>query len=117
MADPLSRIALDGQTSDRIPAVEVEKMLRKQIITLLAVAFLTVGLTSFLMGQATPTSVKQASTNPQAAGRYQIFMNPNVRADTLLLDTQTGKTWVQTGITNVKGEPTIWMYREHVDNE
>ena len=27
-------------------------------------------------------------------GRYQIVMNPNVRADTFLLDTETGKTWV-----------------------
>jgi hypothetical protein len=26
-------------------------------------------------------------------GRYQIYMNPIVRADQLLLDTQTGRTW------------------------
>ena len=26
-------------------------------------------------------------------GRYQIYMNPIVRADQLLLDTKTGRTW------------------------
>lgn len=92
-------------------------MSRKRIVTLLAIAFLSVGMTSFLMGQATPTAVKQGNVNAQPVGRYQIFINPNVRADTLLLDTQTGKTWVQTAITNVKGAPTIWVYRERVDNE
>lgn len=92
-------------------------MSRKRIVTLAALAFLSLGVTSFLMGQATPIAVKQGSTNAPSVGRYQIFINPNVRADTLLLDTQTGKTWVQTGITNVKGEPTIWMYRERLDNE
>lgn len=26
-------------------------------------------------------------------GRYQIYMNPNIRADQYLLDTKTGRTW------------------------
>lgn len=26
-------------------------------------------------------------------GRYQIYMNPIVRADQILLDTKTGRTW------------------------
>jgi hypothetical protein len=29
----------------------------------------------------------------QQPGRYQIVMNPQIRADTFLLDTATGKIW------------------------
>jgi hypothetical protein len=72
-------------------------MSRKKIFTLTALAFLIVGFTSFLMGQAAPTTVKQAGANASQVGRYQIVSNPNVRADTFLLDTQTGNTNRQYG--------------------
>jgi hypothetical protein len=37
----------------------------------------------------------QAATGTASVGvqRYQIVFNPNVRADTFLLDTQTGRVW------------------------
>jgi hypothetical protein len=92
-------------------------MSRKKIFTLTALAFLIVGFTSFLMGQAAPTTVKQAGANASQVGRYQIVSNPNVRADTFLLDTQTGNTWTPVEITNVKGQPTIWRFKERVDNQ
>lgn len=92
-------------------------MSRKQIVILTALAFLTVGVTTFLMGQAAPTVSKQATTNTSQVGRYQIVFNPNMRADTFLLDTETGQTWVQSEVTtDTVGKRTIWVFRERVDN-
>lgn len=35
-------------------------------------------------------------SSQKEVGRYQIYMNPLVRADQLLLDTETGRTWQYT---------------------
>jgi hypothetical protein len=92
-------------------------MSRKLIVVLSALVFLTVGVTSFLMGQAAPASVRQANANPSQVGRYQIIYNPSMRADTFLLDTETGQTWVQSEVTtDAVGKRTIWVFRERVDN-
>lgn len=92
----------------------------KTAIKWLALAILVVGLASFLMGQQTASdrklSAPQGTTNLKSdVGRYQIIVSPGVRADTFLLDTATGKTWVQTTITDVEDEPTLWLYRERID--
>jgi hypothetical protein len=64
-----------------------------------------VGIGSLLLGQTASNSkppVAQpsfsnanstASDTTSRPGRYQIFFNPNARADTFLVDTQTGKVW------------------------
>ena len=52
----------------------------------------------------------------QQPGRYQIVMNPQVRADTFLLDTATGKIWQMAKLTDMKGEPVVWQYMERLDN-
>jgi hypothetical protein len=92
------------------------EMSTKRIVMVSALAFLAVGITSFLMGQAAPTVVKQASLNTSQVGRYQIVFNPNMRADTFLLDTETGQTWVQSEVTtDAVGKRTIWVFRERVD--
>jgi hypothetical protein len=93
----------------------------KGIIKWLALAILVVGLTSFLLGQQVASDRKplipQAATSSKSdVGRYQIVVSPGVRADTFLLDTATGKTWVQTAITDVEDEPTVWLYRERLDD-
>lgn len=49
-------------------------------------------------------------------GRYQIVVNPSVRADTFLLDTQTGRVWRLTRYTNLKGNPEVWLYMDRVDS-
>ncbi len=49
-------------------------------------------------------------------GRYQIFFRANVRADTFLVDTVTGKTWTPIEYTNVKGQPTVWRVQERLDS-
>jgi len=74
-------------------------------------------LISWIVDQKVVTTGKQVIVNAPPVGRYQIVFNPNVRADTFLLDTQTGKTWVQTQVSDAKDKPTIWLYRERVDNE
>lgn len=49
-------------------------------------------------------------------GRFQIIFNPSgVRADTFLLDTQTGKIWRPTKYTDLRGEPTVWVYEDRLD--
>lgn len=54
---------------------------------------------------------------PIQNGRFQIFINPNVRADTFLVDTQTGKVWQLTQFTDVKGEPTAWNRMDRLDDD
>jgi hypothetical protein len=50
------------------------------------------------------------------APRYQLFVNPEVRADTLLLDTTTGKVWRMTEITDASNHPKVWKYEDRMDN-
>lgn len=54
---------------------------------------------------------------PDQYGRFVITFSPFARADTFLLDTQTGKVWHLTKYTDVEGEPLIWKIMERVDSE
>lgn len=97
-------------------------MPQKRIIKWAALLAVLVGVASFLIGQAvakTPQAgaAKQVVATQQSEGRYRIVFNPGVRADTFLIDTQTGKTWVQTEITDVESQPTVWMFRDRLDDE
>lgn len=85
----------------------------------LAVGLLLTFLAIVLVWPKTTETQALPKPNIQTSspGRFQIFVNPNVRADTILLDTETGKTWVQTTISNVKGGPTVWFFREKIDDE
>lgn len=51
------------------------------------------------------------------AKRFQIVFNQNARADTFLLDTQKGKVWQLTKITDVEGQPTVWQPLDVIDPE
>jgi len=91
----------------------------KRLIKWIALTVLVVGLTSFLVGQQAIPDKKMLAAQVGArsdVGRYQVVLNPNVRADTFLIDTATGRTWVQTAVTDVEDEPTVWMYRERIDD-
>ena len=46
---------------------------------------------------------------PQTVGRFVIVHSPQVERDTVLLDTATGKTWVATEETYLKGDPVVWL--------
>jgi hypothetical protein len=89
-------------------------MRRKSLLVGLA---LLVGVVGFAAGQSTsnPRIVENAAKPSGQTGRYQIVFNPNVRADTFLLDTQTGKTWVSTHFDDTEGR-TVWLYRERLDD-
>lgn len=51
-------------------------------------------------------------------GRFQIIFNPSgVRADTFLLDTQTGRIWRPTKFTDLEGEPSAWVYEDRLDTQ
>lgn len=54
---------------------------------------------------------------PEAkAQRYQIVFNPNVRADTFLLDTEKGKVWQLVKFGSLEGQPTAWDSMDIIDN-
>jgi hypothetical protein len=42
-------------------------------------------------------------------------MNPQVRADTFLLDTATGRIWMPTRYAEFEGDPVIWDIQPKVD--
>lgn len=81
-----------------------------------AVAGLLLGIG---MGIAVPVLQAQSAQRQTAItrGRFQIVINPNVRADTFLLDTDSGRTWKPTAFTDLDGEPVVWEPQDRVDNE
>ena len=70
-------------------------------------------LAGTLLGQERPVERPIVS----APGRYQIVINPNVRADTWLLDTETGRVWTHSAVSDVKGSPTVWMIEPRFDSD
>jgi hypothetical protein len=50
-------------------------------------------------------------------GRYQILFSPLARADTFLLDTETGKVWQLTKFTDANGEPLAWVPMDRLDSQ
>jgi hypothetical protein len=84
-----------------------EKTMKK---TLLVVA----ALLSFVLVSGGRQDAPPAES---AVGRYQILYNPNVRADTFLLDTQTGKVWTPTQFSQFKHVPTAWLIQDRIDND
>lgn len=60
--------------------------------------------------QKTPTQAPAAlsAAPPPQNGRFVIVFSPLVRADTFLLDTQSGRIWTPTKYEDLVGEPTVW---------
>lgn len=56
-----------------------------------------------------------ASADASQIGRYQIIHSPHVRADMMLLDTVTGKTWLHVKHNYLKGEPVFWVEEYRAD--
>lgn len=78
-------------------------------------------LCAFVVGRMSSLGTAKAQNAPSNAadrpGRYVIFYNPNVRADTFLLDTQSGRLWRHTTISNVVSDPEIWLAEVRVDTD
>jgi hypothetical protein len=47
---------------------------------------------------------------------FVFFFSPHARADTYLVDTQTGKVWQLTQFTDLNGEPTAWSPMSRIDS-
>lgn len=73
-------------------------------------------VTALFLSPAIQWQASAQSPTLAGPGRYVIFSNPNVRADTFLVDTQTGKVWYPVTITDAEGRPTVWKYMERVDS-
>lgn len=58
---------------------------------------------------------RQLGTGGQP-GRFQIVINPSMRADTFLLDTQTGRVWEKVRFVDMEGEPWVWLIVDRLDN-
>jgi hypothetical protein len=52
-----------------------------------------------------------------APGRYQIVFSPHARADTYLVDTETGKVWESVVYTDVEGKPSVWRAMDRIDGD
>ena len=79
------------------------------------VGVLTLPLAGALVVRAqAPRSPSPSS--PQAVGRYQIVINPQARADTFMLDTETGRIWQLTKYTDLEGDPTIWELQDRANS-
>jgi hypothetical protein len=52
----------------------------------------------------------------QQPGRYQIVINPSVRADTFLVDTATGRVWMRSTFVFLNGEPDAWNIMTRLDS-
>jgi hypothetical protein len=59
----------------------------------------------------------EASEATMPLGRFQIVFSPHARADTFLVDTQTGQVWGYTKFTDVKGEPEAWISIPRLDSD
>ncbi len=59
----------------------------------------------------------QSPEKPLDHGRYQIVFSPHARADSFLLDTQTGTVWQFTKYTNLANEPMAWVVVPRIDND
>jgi hypothetical protein len=58
---------------------------------------------------ASATPEPSAQPTPTDVGRYAIIHSPHVENDTILLDTETGQTWRQVSVTDVKEDPYVWI--------
>lgn len=49
-------------------------------------------------------------------GRYELVLRDELRADTFLLDTVTGRIWIRIEFTYLEGEPRAWVAEPRLDN-
>ena len=86
------------------------------------IAFAGLGIALLLAAcdknQVTPTNTaKGLPVSISPTGRYQIIVSPGSRADTFLIDTQKGKVWAMTQITDVADKPSLWMPMTVIDRD
>lgn len=70
---------------------------------------------NFVAGTEARAQAAVAAAQPQN-GRYVIVHSPHVRADTVMIDTATGRVWSLTSYTFLNGEPRAWTLMNQVNN-
>jgi len=86
------------------------------VVTLLAAFCARV----FAQASEEPTPAPSQALQPNLGGtegRYKVVIREGVRADTFLLDTLEGRVWRLTQYTDIKGQPTVWLYMERLDSQ
>ena len=71
----------------------------------------------FALAVAAQANAAPQPNVPVQSGRFQIFFSPHARAETFLVDTQTGKVWQLVKFTDVQGEPTVWNNMDRLDDD
>lgn len=79
--------------------------MRLKILLSLAIALSAVSVSA--------QSQRAASTQ---SGRFYIFHNPSIRADTFLVDSETGSVWYTTRYSDVVNDPAVWIKMERLDS-
>ena len=79
-------------------------------------AALTVGVLAFAIATAHAQDVSK-TPDDITPDRYQIVLTQDVPAEAFLLDTSTGHVWHMTHMSDLKGEPDVWMYMARIDSE
>jgi len=92
----------------------VPKRLRAVSLAILAAVIFGAGAAAPNVVDGASNTVAQEVT--AESGRFTIIFNPNIRADTYLLDTATGQVWSPVNYTDVVGEPTVWRYMDRIDD-
>lgn len=71
-----------------------------------------------LAGGARAAEPYRPAPEPAARpGRYIVVHSPHVERDTILLDTETGRTWVLTSFTDYQNGPSGWVPMPRLDND
>lgn len=67
---------------------------------------------------ATPLIAPSVPTTPisTGVGRFQLVINPQMRADTFLIDTQKGRVWQLTQFDDLPNKPTAWEEMDIIDD-
>ncbi|MEK7993273.1 MAG: hypothetical protein AAB403_05655 [Planctomycetota bacterium] len=87
-------------------------------LAIAAILFAVVALwqrTPVVFGQTSSSQVQ--SVTGSATGRYQLIINPQMRRDTFLLDSATGRIWTKVKYTDLKGEPEVWQPDDRVNSD
>lgn len=84
--------------------------MRQVVFVVVLVSGIFLVLRMGMSGQSSPSS-----SNSPLSRRYQIVFNPNVRADTFLLDTETGKIWRRAMFSDLPDQPTAWEFENRID--
>jgi hypothetical protein len=95
-------------------------MSKNHLPVTVAVALTAAGILLVQKGIDTAQAQTRQPTAPTATrdGRFQIIFSPSgLRADTFLLDTQTGRAWRKVQYTDLETEPDVWKLEDRVDSQ